>query len=123
MLSVYENFLKENGITFEKHEYGLRFDYQGGFFVIFYDDNDPQYLNLCMPNVLAVSEDDLAKAYFILNEINNNKKVIKATINKENAIWFSAELFVNKDPELKDFFFRLIGGMHQSRFQLLQRME
>ena len=87
-MDLYKNWLYENGVKFEEKDYGLSFKYQGGYFIIGNNENDPQYLNIIMPGIFdfadhpEISREKILEA---MNKINAQYKVAKCVCDDEDV--------------------------------------
>lgn len=121
-MDLYKNWLYENGVKFEEKDYGLSFKYQGGYFIIGNNENDPQYLNIIMPGIFDFAdhpEIPREKILEAMNKINAQYKVAKCVCDDED-VWVTTEIFIDSTPDIEDFMERLLNILHQSRMEFFQ---
>lgn len=114
-MDIYKNWLRSNGIPFTTLPIGVAFHYQGGSFIIADDTNDPLYLNLLMPKIYEL-ENNQSKVLQALNQINCDLKGVKATLHEQD-VWLSIEMFIDKTPEVEDFMDRILGILLNARLR------
>ncbi len=120
-MESFKNYLRSQNMIFELQDFGVTFDYQGGTFAVFEDEDDKNYFQLCMPAVFDIEDTEISKPEIlnILNEISSATKCVKAVLMDDGAVWMNIETFIDSTPEFKDFFFRLLNILHASRMQLV----
>lgn len=119
---IYESFLRSEGFKYEKTDFGIAFKYQGYGFIIFDDKNDELYLQLLMPTIYTLnSSSEEVKVLKILNELNNELKAIKACLHG-NDVWLHIEMFIDKTPDVRDYFIRLLNILVQGQMKFIAKM-
>ena len=124
-MEIYKNWLYENGVKYEEHDYGLSFKYQGGFFIIAQNENDKQYFNILMPGIYDFEEHPDTPRLTVLealNKVNTRYKVVKAVCDDEGC-WISSEILIDSTPDVEDFIERLLNILHQSRLDFFKYLE
>lgn len=73
-----------------------------------FDESDPFYFRLILPNVFNVTEANKQDMYETINRMNTEIKAAKATIIN-NAVWVSIEQFVYSRDKIDELFNRAIS--------------
>lgn len=73
-----------------------------------FDESDPFYFRLILPNVFEVTEANRQDMYETINRMNTEIKAAKATIIN-NAVWVSIEQFVYSRDKIDELFNRAIA--------------
>lgn len=73
-----------------------------------FDELDPFYFRLILPNVFEVTEANKQDIYETINRMNTEIKAAKATIIN-NAVWVSIEQFVYSRDKIDELFNRAIA--------------
>lgn len=115
---IYQQFLHNAQISFEETRDGIFFQYQGGYFIIGDSNQDELYLQLMMPHIYTINPGtERLKAFVALNTLHQTIKAVKGTLMEDNSIWLATEMFIDKTPDLEDFFFRLLQILHSARLE------
>lgn len=109
-LVVCEQVLRRNRIGVEHIPPGLLFKFQGGGFIIVENDEDPNFLQIAMPNIYeAKSAADRIACLEAANKVNYKIKVGKAMIHQDGEVWLMSEVLLDyTTPQFEDIFFRLL---------------
>ncbi len=124
---VYKKFFDKEGIAWEiDSDEDLTFRYQGGNFFISKSVREPRYLQLNMPNIYNVQEGEEFKVLRALNAINTGTKAVKGSLMNIDTtnprVWLTIEMFLDEDPELGDFFYRLLDLLHGARHEFAAQL-
>lgn len=96
------NFLREQGFQPHVNESNnIVFKYQMRTFVMFFDSDDPYFVELSMVDSVDVNDDNRELLLEACNTTNMNIKFVKAKVYKD-AIVFSFELLLDSTPNLED---------------------
>ena len=98
------------------------FEYQNLTFLIFWDDDDDQYLKIALPGIFNVDDNNRDDALVAVNEVNKEWKVIKAVV-MDDEVWVVAEQLVDKDPNLVDLVPRTIKILTQGRISFYEHLK
>ena len=98
------------------------FEYQNLTFLIFWDDDDDQYLKIALPGIFNVDDNNRDDALVAVNEVNKEWKVIKAVVT-DDEVWVVAEQLVDKDPNLVDLVPRTIKILTQGRISFYEHLK
>ena len=102
-------YLKYQGLVPEFDDRkSIRYKYQMKNFFYINNDNDPPFINLTLPNIFEVTDDNRMAVFEAINEVNENTKVVKLTIYK-NQVWCATEIMLDSTPELDELFPRLMN--------------
>lgn len=103
------DYLKNEGLVPQwDDQKNIRFKYQMKNFLYFNNDSDSQFINLTLPRIYDVTDDNRMAVFEAANEVNENTKVVKVTIAGDN-VWCATEIMMDQTPELDDLFPRLLG--------------
>lgn len=109
MLTAFQNYLSSNGISFNREDdTAISFEKEGLHFLFIYNDSDPYYFRLILPNVATLTDENRQRMHEIANTLNLRFKVAKVII-LDNNVWVSAEQFVYSRERLNDLFTRAIS--------------
>lgn len=115
-------YLTSEGLRPEETDYGFMFKYQSLTFLIFWDDDDNQYLKLALPSIYNVDDNNREDAIVAANEVNIEWKVIK-TVVYSDEVWVVAEQLIDKDPNLSDLVPRTIKILMSGRTSFYEHLE
>ncbi len=112
----YENFLREEGFLPRTDEDGdVIFKFEGRTLFISVQESDPQYLRVVLPNFWEIDdEDELIQALKAGNEINRKIKVATIVIQSEKHVSTNAEMFIEREPDLEQYFLRTVKVLVQA---------
>ena len=116
------SYLTSEGLRPEETDYGFMFKYQSLTFLIFWDDDDNQYLKLALPSIYNVDDNNREDALAAANEVNIEWKVIK-TVVLSDEVWVVAEQLIDKDPNLSDLVPRTIKILVSGRESFYEHLE
>lgn len=117
------DYLRNQGLVPEYDANGnIRFKYQMLNFLYFNNDNDSAFLNLTLPRIYDVTDDNRLAVFEALNEVNENTKVVKVTIAND-SVWCATEIMMDSTPELDDLFPRLLNILISARNKFYKAIE
>lgn len=109
MHELFRSYLKSNNIQIlDSNKESISFTKAGLNYLFTYDDNDPYYIRLMLPNVLEITEENREKAHKLVDKLNTAYKVAKMMVYEEQQVWISAESFVYSKENLNALFKRFI---------------
>lgn len=108
MLTLFQNYLSSKGINFTNGNSVISFENNGLQYLFAYDETDPYYFRLLLPNVVNIDDTNEHIVNEAMNELNLNFKVVKAVINN-HAIWISVEQFVYSHDNISELFNRSVS--------------
>lgn len=110
MQSKFIQYLSSKNLAFQNNaEEQITFQFEELNYLFVYDNSDPNYFRMLLPNIFKIEEDnDKCKYGAIINEFNNTYKVVKAFVSTENQIWLSVEQFVYSDEKIESLFERCV---------------
>ena len=89
----------------EGFEYG--FEYEGKHFLYMYNEDDEDFLNLALPAVHDIDDENNVGFYQVMDKINGTLKYVKANkLNDSMWLFYERELFGGED--LKQLLSRMI---------------
>lgn len=97
-------YLKEMGLMpkYDKDQ-DIVFKYQMASFLIIFQDKDKQYIQVVLPNIFQVDENNRSDVLDVCNEITRRMKVAKCFINSLNKVWLTVEILLEKTPTYENF--------------------
>ena len=103
------DYLKSQGLMPKYDERdNIIFKYQLRNFLYFTNDEDEQFINLTMPCIYEVTDDNRMAVFEAINEVNETTKVVKLT-SAGDDVWCATEIMLDSTPELDDLIPRLLG--------------
>ena len=90
---------RDLGFKLEEEEgMGYCFNYEGLNLLYMYNENDEEFLNIALPGIVEVEEDNMLQICALLEKINSTLKYIKAYI-LGNSVWlfYERELIVPRE--------------------------
>ena len=99
---------KALGFEMEELEgFGYGFEYEGKHFLYMYNEDDEDFLNIALPAVLDMDDEDNVGFYQVMDKINGTLKYVKANkLNDSMWLFYERELFGGED--LKQILSRMI---------------
>lgn len=112
----------ESGYSPKETDFGFVFNHKNLTFLIFWDDNDNQYLKLALPGIYNVDDNNKLNSLKAANEVNKEWKVIKAVVTSDE-VWVVAEQLIDKDPNFPDLIPRTIQILMSGRKSFYEHLE
>ena len=108
MRTLFKQYLSNKNIDFTiESQCVISFKYKQHHYVMMYDDEDPNYFCICLPDVEASDTiTDVIRTK--MNQISREYKVAKL-IEVDNHVWITAETFVFNYVGIQSLFDRLIS--------------
>ena len=99
---------KALGFEMEELEgFGYGFEYEGKHFLYMYNEDDEDFLNLALPAVLDMDDENNVGFYQVMDKLNGTLKYVKAyKLNDSMWLFYERELFGGED--LKQVLSRMI---------------
>ena len=86
----------------------VSFEYKGLNYLFAYDNDDPYYIRLMLPNVISVTDSRISdNLNNIINDYNLKFKAIKVTVVSD-SLWLSIEQFIYSKDNITNLFSRII---------------
>ena len=104
--------LKSEGFQPKEDEASVTFKYQMIDYLHIKDEDD-QYLNLYIPSIFQVDDDNRMAVMQTMNHINNFHKVVKLVLNDDH-VWVCFEEMLPKDAEIDELLTFAIMVLEQS---------
>ena len=98
------NYLQNEGLMPKKDEDGdIVFKYQMKNFIIFDTTDDEQYLQIALPGIYDVTEENLVEVLAACTSVNRGIKVAKVIITGDNkSVWVVYESMLDTTPVYDD---------------------
>ena len=98
---------KALGFEMEYLEIGYGFQYEGKHYLYMPNDEDDDFLNISLPAVLDIDDENHVTFYQLMDKINGTLKYVKANkLNDSMWLFYERELF--GDEDLKHILSRMI---------------
>lgn len=90
---------KALGFELEEMEgFGYGFHYEGKNYLYLYNEDDEDFLNISIPAVLDIDEENNVGFYQVMDKINSTLKYVKANkLNDSMWLFYERELFGGED--------------------------
>lgn len=86
---------------------GYGFQYEGKHFLYMYNEDDEDFLNISLPGVLDIDDENNTTFYQVMDKLNSTLKYVKAyKLNDSMWLFYERELFGGED--LKQVLSRMI---------------
>lgn len=86
---------------------GYGFQYEGKHFLYMYNEDDEDFLNISLPGVLDIDDENNTTFYHVMDKLNGTLKYVKAyKLNGSMWLFYERELFGGED--LKQVLSRMI---------------
>ena len=114
--------LRNLGLMPRMESFGLAFKYETINFILENDPRDEQFFRLLLLcSVEDFNSRDL-KALQIMNEINEEKKVVKAFVREDDEVWFTFEILIDSDPKFDEIIPRALNMLVGARRKLIESL-
>lgn len=120
--SVLGRYMVESGYSPEETDFGFVFNHKNLTFLIFWDDDDNQYLKLALPGIYNVDDNNKLNSLKAANEVNIEWKVIKAVVTSDE-VWVVAEQLIDKNPNFPDLIPRTIQILMSGRESFYEHLK
>lgn len=98
---------------------GYGFEYEGKHFLYMYNEDDEDFLNISLPGVLDIDNENDTTFYQVMDKLNGTLKYVKAyKLNDSMWLFYERELFGGED--LKQVLSRMILHL-EAGFYFLHR--
>lgn len=109
MMTSFIKYLTSIGITpIRQDNSSISFEHESLKYLFVYEDKDPYYFRLILPNIINVTNDNEQKIKDIINSMNIKFKVVKNVI-VDTSVWVSIEQFVYSKENIEELFKRSIS--------------
>lgn len=107
--------LKELGfIPEEIPEFGYSFDYEGLTFLYRFEDEDSKCLNITLPNVFEITEDNRVKALEAMIKLTGKIKFVQPYIMDEDSVWLCYQHYLGENNVTSDLLEHIIRTLSYS---------
>lgn len=114
-------YLSKEGLRPEEKPYGFHYEFENLSFHVFWDADDPRYLSLTLPGIFDVDENNREDALCVANWINDNVKVVKALVRKDD-VWVVAEFLIDNTPDFEDLIPRMMKILNGARLSFYDKI-
>lgn len=122
-MDLMAEFLRNDGYRPEVQDFGITFRAEGSNFLFIKNDNDNEFLQLCLPGIYDIeNENERLRVLQAMNEANATAKVVKcATIN--DSVWVFFEILLDGSPELGDIVPRALAMLKNGQHEFYEAMK
>ena len=100
---------------------GYGFEYEGKHFLYMYNEDDEDFLNISLPGVLDIDNENDTTFYQVMDKLNGTLKYVKAyKLNDSMWLFYERELFGGED--LKQVLSRMILHLEAAQMFLRRAM-
>lgn len=107
------DWLRAQGLCPNMDDGPISFKYQMKNFVFFFDEDDKNFLQLCLPGIFNWNDENQFAVLKAMDAVNTGRKVIKAGIIGD-SVWLFFEQLLDETPVFDDIIPRgmqmLLGG-------------
>lgn len=110
------DYLKEIGLmpSFDEDE-DIVFMYNLLHCFVVFNDEDERFIQIVIPNIYDVDEDNREKVLNACNQVSRVVKVVKGYINSDDEVCIVAEFFLDDMPNYESFIPRAIRALAGAR--------
>lgn len=119
------SYLQGEGLMPSKDEDGdIVFKYQMNNYIIFDTPDDEPYLQIALPRIYDVTDDNLIEVLAACNNINRTMKVAKTIITGDNcSVWAVYETILDSNPVYDDFLPRALNILVETQKNFYEVVE
>lgn len=119
------SYLQGEGLMPSKDEDGdIVFKYQMNNYIIFDTPDDESYLQIALPRIYDVTDDNLIEVLAACNNINRTMKVAKTIITGDNlSVWAVYETILDSNPVYDDFLPRALNILVETQKNFYEEVE
>ena len=119
------SYLQGEGLMPSKDEDGdIVFKYQMNNYIIFDTPDDEPYLQIALPRIYDVTDDNLVEVLAACNNINRTMKVAKTIITGDNrSVWAVYETILDSNPVYDDFLPRALNILVETQKNFYEVVE
>lgn len=119
------SYLQGEGLMPSKDEDGdIVFKYQMNNYIIFDTSDDEPYLQIAMPHIYDVTDDNLVEVLAACNNINRTMKVAKTIITGDcRSVWAVYEKILDSNPVYDDFLPRALNILVETQKNFYEVVE
>lgn len=115
------DYLRSEGFRPEKNDYGITFRFEGSTFLYLNNDNDNDFLQLTLPAIFDVDNNNRSQVLVAMNKANAQAKVVKcATMG--DSVWVFFEILIDSTPELGDIIPRALAMLKNGQSEFYNAM-
>ena len=119
------SYLQGEGLMPSKDEDGdIVFKYQMNNYIIFDTPDDEPYLQIALPRIYDVTDDNLIEVLAACNNINRTMKVAKTIITGDcRSVWAVYETILDSNPVYDDFLPRALNILVETQKNFYEVVE
>lgn len=118
------DWLRAQGLCPKMDEGSISFKYQMKNYVFFFDADDQNFLQLCLPGIFDSNDENLFAVLKAMDAVNVGRKVIKAGIIND-SVWLFFEVLLDESPVFDDILPRgmqMLAGGQEVFYEKLEEM-
>lgn len=117
-----KEYLVNEGLRPQEEDFGFFFRYQMMNFMIRWDEEDELFLNISLPSIFEVDENNLLEVLAACNTVNVERKLIKSVM-VQNSVWAVAELLFDSTPNYSEILPRTLSMLLGARDGFYEAMK
>lgn len=107
-------YLKKQGLVPEEDGNNIKFKYQMRTYKVYVEKDDERFLNIAMPWIFDVDENNYCDVLTAINKVNQGTKLVKLYIS-DDSVYVGAEQFLDSDPQFEDIIPRTLDLIQTGR--------
>ena len=109
-----KDYLISEGLQPKEEQFGFYFRYQMLSFLINWDEHDARFLQIFLPSIFNVDENNREDVLEAINATNIERKVVKCVLLGD-SVSIVAEQLLDTTPNYQDIIPRTLGMLRQAR--------
>ena len=109
-----KDYLISEGLQPKEEQFGFYFRYQMLSFLINWDEHDARFLQIFLPSIFNVDENNREDVLEAINATNIERKVVKCVLHGD-SVSIVAEQLLDTTPNYQDIIPRTLGMLRQAR--------
>lgn len=109
-----KDYLISEGLQPKEEQFGFYFRYQMLSFLINWDEHDARFLQIFLPSIFNVDENNREDVLEAINATNIERKVVKCILHGD-SVSIVAEQLLDTTPNYQDIIPRTLGMLRQAR--------
>lgn len=112
--------LVDNGFNPANEEDYIVFKFEMITFYYAKNDKDECYFQLFLPLPYSVNDENRVKTMEIMNQINAEYKVLKASMSENDNVYLSVEMFMDaENPDFETIFMRVLSMSSKAQMEFM----
>ncbi len=122
-MDLMAEYLRNEGYRPEVKDFGITFRAEGSNYIFFRNENDNEFIQLCLPGIYDVENDnERNRALQAMNKANATAKVVKC-VTMGDSVWVLFEILLDGSPELDDIVPRALAMLKNGQREFYKAMQ